>query len=305
MNDEQQKTKAVDAFLAGEAVGDDRHGKVLNRLFPRELATEELPDFAAVREKILQRRGGTGKVLAFRWRFPLYAAAAVALIAAGLLLFQRQGDTPDSMARQAATQKKMQPESYHGSVDAFFRQASGVTTSLQEKQLTLKASELTALFSFEPNAAVTGVTIETRHGSVSVIGTKFIVDSTAAGLLVAVQSGKVRVRTLGKEYLLQAGQELRMAVERRSTVVSTTAGDSAKLFADIQNPAAAWPDTHLPRATDSVREKAAQPITLTLENGATIKGFLQYEDENSLRVRVTAMGQKELTFRKSEILERH
>ncbi len=126
----------------------------------------------------------------------------------------------------------------------------------------------------------------------------------ARGLFVAVQTGKVRVGTQGEYHLLSAGQELRMTAKTQHTVVADSPGETARLFTKIQSAKADWPENISSQAKQSIREKSVLPITITLENGTTIKGFLEFEDEVSVQVRVTAMGQKILTFRKSEIIER-
>ena len=123
MNDKHGKSKAVEEFLAREQIGGNAQEHTLNRLFPRELPADELPDFESVRAKILQRKvdKSAGKALLFRGRFALYAVAAAALVVLGMFFFQRKVDAPGQTAHPLARQKTMQPESYHKSVDVFYR----------------------------------------------------------------------------------------------------------------------------------------------------------------------------------------
>lgn len=309
MSDEQQKKTAVDLYLRDTpaAGGANAYAEKLHYLFPRDLTESTTPDFVALRRKILHARNErrNARLKKLRWQLPVLAAAACVMVALGIRYVIGPDATNNTLAHKATNSLHMHSEAHRGSVNIFYRDANGVHSELKDKNLVVTASELTAVFSFSPNADVKRLTIRTPRAEVTVFGTEFIVDSREEVLLVAVKTGKVKVSLDGKEFYVSAGETLTERYAAGGDKTTAVARADVSLFENIRNPTHEWktPAATEPPTTLENKTKPAQSVTLTLENGTTIKGFLEYEDSESLRLRVPAMGQV-LTLKKSDILER-
>lgn len=306
MTDDELKKEAVDALLDRPQASNpaNPYGQKLSGMF----AAEPVPDLGKVRARVLASRftPQQQKTVKPDWRNSYLALAAVALLFfTGIILLNRYqgGDSKNTETAEKAVQMKV--ANYAKSVVVYYRNAETLNTNLADKKLTVVAKNISASFSFDPNADVKALEIQTHGIRVSVIGTKFIVDSSERGTVVAVREGRVRVVTEKGEYIVAANQVLSASPDQK--VPAVTNSDNAALFDNFSNPgfdASKELQRKNTGATGNADAVGTPPITVTLRSGTVVKGFLIREDAAAIQVRVPAMGNKALAIEKSEIIER-
>lgn len=306
MTDDEKKKQAVDALLDSQSSRDpaNPYSQKLSGMF----AVDPLPDLGKVRERILAGRFSPQlqKTIKPEWRNSYLALAAVALLFfTGIILLNRYagGDPRNLQTTEQAV--RMKAVNYAKSVEVYYRNADSLKTSLADKKLTLVAENISASFSFEPNQDVKALEINTHGVKVSVIGTKFIVDSSERGTVVMVREGRVRVVAGNDEFVIAANQVFSTSADTRKSAVTNS--DGLVLFENFSNPQFDTNKELRPRILGKPGKTdpaGMSPITVTLRSGTVVKGFLIHEDAAAIQIKVPAMGNKALAIEKSEIVER-